>query len=65
MTQLEMELPLEKPWLSEWVGDTLVIYPLGDRGEHTLGSENCDCRPQVETAGAENRRMIVHNAGQE
>lgn len=60
MTKLELEIVTEKPWLSEWFGRTLVVYPLGEGDAHELASEDCDCRPQVEQP-RDGRTMLVHN----
>lgn len=48
-------------WMSEWAGQDMVVYPCGDRTEHDLNNENCDCQPQVEYP-RDGIKMIVHNA---
>lgn len=62
MTQLEMELPVEKPWMSVWVGSkVLAIFPFGERALHELAYEDCPCRPSVEYPSDKGLKVIVHN----
>lgn len=57
--QFANEFSAQEIW-DNTTGEAVHVYPVDDRGSHTLSGDHCQCNPIIEIE--EGRMLVIHNS---